>query len=118
MIVQHLSAEVSGKVQKYSQIGPRELVPYEYDEVSISNIKQACMKHFAAAIGKNIACDILAGEQGPSCTSVERIPDLRVVHVRFVEEKSESGHEIRRVPKRKHATSETTSAMKSLPCTT
>ncbi len=77
------------------------------------------MKHFAATIGDSIACDILAGEQGPSCTSVEHIPDLRVVHIRFVEEKSASDHEIRdrRAPKRKHSPSEKASAVKSLPCT-
>ena len=121
-IVQRLSADVSGKAQKYSRIGPREFVPYEYDEVSISNIKEACIKHFAATIGDNIACDVLAGEQGPSCTSVEHIPlsntYLRVVHIRFVEEKSASVHEIRdrRAPKRKHSPSETASAVKSLPC--
>ena len=39
IIIQRLSAEVSGKAQKYSRIGPREFVPYEYDEVSIENIK-------------------------------------------------------------------------------
>lgn len=32
----------------------------------------------------------MAGEQGPSCTSVDHIPDLRVVHIRFVEEQSTS----------------------------
>ena len=118
IIVQRLSAEVSGKAQKYSRIGPREFVPYEYDEVSVSNIKEACMKHFATTIGDNIVCDILAGEQGPSCTSVEHIPDLRVVHIRFVEDKSASVHEIRnrRAPKRKHSPSEAASTVKSLPC--
>jgi hypothetical protein len=90
IIIQRLSTEVSGKAQKYSRIGPREFVPYEYDEVSISNIKEACMKHFASTIGNNQYIDLLAGEQGPSCTSVDHIPDLRVVHIRFVEEQSTS----------------------------
>ena len=39
------------------------------------------MKHFASTIGKNMACDIVAGEQGPSCTSLDHIPDLYVVHI-------------------------------------
>ena len=30
-------------------------------------------------------CDVLAGEQGPSCASLDQIPDLKVVHVRFIE---------------------------------
>ena len=29
--------------------------------------------------------DVLMGEQGPSCSSLEQIPDLKVVHVRFIE---------------------------------
>ena len=32
-----------------------------------------------------MACDVLAAEQGPSCTCLEPIPDLKVVHVRFIE---------------------------------
>jgi hypothetical protein len=96
-----------------------EFVPKEYDEVSISNIKEACMKHFASTIGNNQYIDILAGEQGPSCTSVDHIPDLRVVHIRFVEEQSASvieGRLFNRAPKRKHSHTETSSAIKSLPC--
>ena len=48
IIVQRLSAEVTGKAQKYSRVGPREFIPYEHDEISISNIKDACIKHFAS----------------------------------------------------------------------
>lgn len=83
--MQRLSAEVSGKAQKYSRLGPREFVPYEYDELTIDKIKTACSKHFAALIKGNMVCNILAGEQGPSCTSLDQIPDLKVIHVRFVE---------------------------------
>ena len=32
LVVQRLSAEVSGKAQKYSRIGAREFVSYEYEE--------------------------------------------------------------------------------------
>ena len=113
IVVQRLSAEVAGKAQKYSRIGPREFVPYEYDEITISNIKEACMKHFASTIGKNMACDIVAGEQGPSCTSLDHIPELRVVHIRFVEAQGVSITEVPRPPKRNRV--ETASA-KSLPC--
>ena len=35
LIIQRLSSEVSGKARKYSQIGPREFVPFEYDELYI-----------------------------------------------------------------------------------
>ena len=83
LVVQRLSAEVSGKAQKYSRIGAREFVSYEYEEFTIENIRRACEKHFA--VDKSKSCDILAGEQGPSCNKVKQIPDSRVIHVRFVE---------------------------------
>lgn len=64
LTVQRLSAEVSGKAQKYTRIGPREFVPFdETEELTIGNIKSACERHFLQKIGKNLVCDILAGEQ-------------------------------------------------------
>ena len=83
LIIQRLSAEVSGKAQKYSRIGAREFVPYEYEELTIENIRKACQKHFA--VDGTMTCDVVAGEQGPSCNSVKQIPDTKVIHVRFVE---------------------------------
>ena len=45
LVVQRLSAE--GKAQKYFRVGAREFVSFEdFDEISISNIKRACIKHF------------------------------------------------------------------------
>ena len=82
LVVQRLSAEVSGKAQKYSRIGAREFVSYEYEEFTIENIRRACEKHFA--VDKSMSCDILAGERGPSCNTVKQIPDSRVIHARFV----------------------------------
>ena len=61
--VQRLSAEVSGKAQKYTRVGAREFVPFEYDEVTVENIKRACLSHFDVREG--CVCDVLAGEQGP-----------------------------------------------------
>ena len=85
IIIQRLSVEVSGKAQKYSRVGPREFVPFDYDEVTLENIKNAFRRHFAPVVGECMICDVLAGEQGPSCTAVQQIPDLKVVHVRFIE---------------------------------
>ena len=70
--MQRLSADVTGKAQKYSRIGPREFnqVGVE-DELTIENIKVACLKHFAPQIGSNLVCDVLAGEQGPSCLNIK-----------------------------------------------
>ena len=85
IVIQRLSPEVSGKAQKYSRIGAREFVPFEHEEVTLHHIKNACKRHFAPVVGERMVCDVLAGEQGPSCTSLEQIPDLKVVHVRFIE---------------------------------
>ena len=86
IIVQRMSSTVSGKAQKYSRIGPREFVPFEkYDgELTLRNIMDACKTHFAKRVEDGMVCDVLAGEQGPSCRKVEHIPDLKVIHVRFV----------------------------------
>ena len=84
IVIQRLSAEVSGKAQKYARVGAREFVPFhEYGEFSVQNIKSACMKHFD--VSQAMCCDVLAGEQGLSCSSVKQIPDYKVIHVRFVE---------------------------------
>ena len=85
LTIQRLSSEVSGKAQKYARVGPREFVSFHADdELTIENIKSACEKHFAPQLGSTLACDVLAGEQGPSCKTVEQIPDLKVIYVRFI----------------------------------
>lgn len=81
IVVQRLSADVSGKAQKYTRIGAREFVSFEYDEVTVDNIKLACLNHFDVG---EMVCDVVAGEQGPSCSSIKQIPDLKVIHVRFI----------------------------------
>lgn len=92
LTVQRLSAEVSGKAQKYTRIGPREFVPFdETEELTIGNIKSACERHFLQKIGKNLVCDILAGEQGPSCKTLAQIPDLKVVYARFIPDPADEG---------------------------
>ena len=66
IVVQSLSAEVSGKAQKYTRVGAREFVDYrEYEEFTISNIKHACISHYGID-DTVMSCDVLAGEQGPS----------------------------------------------------
>ena len=77
---------MSGKAKKYNRIGPREFVPFDkYEELSLEeNIIDACQNHFAKRIEKGMVCDVLAGEQGPSCRKLEHVPDLKVFYVRFV----------------------------------
>ena len=82
--VQRLSASVTGKAQKYARIGAREFVPYGFDDFTLENIKSACTKHFG--IDRSMYyCDVVAGEQGPSCHATKQIPDFKVIHVHFVE---------------------------------
>jgi hypothetical protein len=45
------------------------------------------MKHFGITDGK-MTCDVLAGEQGPSCASVKQIPSFKLIHMRFVDEEA------------------------------
>ena len=65
-------------------MGPREFVPFHYDEPTFNNMKVACKEFFKSKL-KDMCCDILAGEQGPSCHSLEQIPDLKVIHLRIIE---------------------------------
>ena len=80
LTVQRLSANVEGKCQKYSRIGPLTLVPCE-KELTVENIKAACKAHF----NTELECDVLAGERGPSFTESGQIQNWKVLHVRFVE---------------------------------
>ena len=86
LTIQRLSSSVEGKAQKYSRIRPREFIPYKNSDITIDGIKQACLIHFQTKghIGKGMEVDILAGERGPTCTSLHQIPDLKLIHVRFI----------------------------------
>ncbi|CAH3120775.1 unnamed protein product, partial [Porites lobata] len=80
IIVQRMSSDVSGKQQKYTRIGPQEYL-------SIANIKDACMtsmKYFRPQIEKDLICDVLAGECGPSCEKMAHIPNRKVFYVPFI----------------------------------
>lgn len=87
IIVQRMSSDVSGKQQKYTRIWPQEYVPFEHEELSIANIKDACMtsmKYFRPQIEKDLICDVLAGECGPSCEKMAHIPNRKVFYVPFI----------------------------------
>ncbi|XP_044184732.1 uncharacterized protein LOC122964868 [Acropora millepora] len=72
LTVQRLSSEVSGKAKSRP-----EFVPFTEDELTIENIKRCCERHFAAQVGTSLVCDILAGEQSPSCKTLEQIADMK-----------------------------------------
>lgn len=86
IVVQRLASDVSGKAQKYSKEGPRVFVPLPQseEELTIDVIKEACEAYFSDEIGEKFECDVLATQQGPSCTTMEQLPDQRLIHVRFV----------------------------------
>ena len=81
LTVQRLTAEVEGKCKKYGRVGPLSIVPFKYESLTLENTKSACEKHFD--IGAYMECDVLAGERGPSYTSIEQIKSLKLLHVRF-----------------------------------
>ena len=89
IVVQRMSGDVSGKQQKYSRIGAQEYVPFEQDELSIRSIKDACQKYFGPQIEKDLVCDVLAGQRGPSCNKMAQIPNKKVFYVRFVKPEGE-----------------------------
>jgi hypothetical protein len=76
---------VSGKVQKYLRVGQREFVSFPYEEMTINNIKSAREKHFSSVTQSGLVCDVVAGDQRPSCRTLEQLPDTKVIHVRFIE---------------------------------
>ncbi|CAB3994904.1 Hypothetical predicted protein [Paramuricea clavata] len=79
--VQRLSANVEGKCQKYTRIGPLTWVPMKDKEATLETTKDACKVHFDT----ESECDVLAGERGSSYTSTSQIKNWKVIHVRFIE---------------------------------
>ena len=55
IIVQRLASEPDTK-QTYRPVQPREFVNFEYDEITLVNLKKACTSHFNLPPS---ACDIL-----------------------------------------------------------
>ena len=80
MTVQRLSSTVEGKCQKYSRIGPLTMVPLTTHPATLNSIKSDGQKHFRTSA----ACDVLAGERGPSYTDVNQIKNWKVVHIRYM----------------------------------
>ena len=79
LIVQKLSSESKTTTMKFTRESPREFVEYDYDEILPENIKQACAQHFK----EKRNCDVLASEQGPSCTRLDQLPILNLIFIRF-----------------------------------
>ena len=66
------------KRQRYTRIGAQEYVPFDQEELTTGNIKEACQKHCASQIEKYLVIDVLAGERVPSCGKMVHIPSKKV----------------------------------------
>ena len=84
LLVQRLSPKPKPTTMKYLREGPRDFVPFKYEEVTIDNINKACQKHFK----ERRNCDVLASEQGPSCFGIDQLPNLKIIHIRFTNDLS------------------------------
>ena len=98
LVVERYSEEVTGKVKIYARI-PRykTICVLQLCELTIENVKEACIRHFTRQfqLGTNVACDVLAGDQGPSCVSMSQIPDLRLIHFRFIKAVGDNSPKVR-----------------------
>ena len=63
---------------KYSREGPRDFVLLEYEEITIDKIKKACQNHFK----EHRNYDILALEQDLSCSRIDQLYSLQIIHIR------------------------------------
>ena len=79
LLVQRLSSESKPTTMKYSREGPRDFVWFEYEEVTIDNIKKACQKHFK----EHRYCDVLT-----SGSRIDQLPCLKIIHIRFTNDLS------------------------------
>ena len=78
IVVQRMSADISGKQQKYTRIGSQEYVPFEHEEITIANIKDAWKKHFRPQI------DVMVEEGGPLCEKMAHITNRKVFYIHFI----------------------------------
>ena len=71
------------------RVGPQVFVPLNHDEITIENLKEACMKQFK--IAPSFECDTLRTERGPSCHSISQHPaKASFINVRFIKKSFET----------------------------
>jgi hypothetical protein len=73
IVVQKLSSEPDSK-QTYRPIQPREFVPFGHEELTLANLKSACVTHFNIPPG---TCDVFVSNKRPSCTNISQIPNRK-----------------------------------------
>ena len=69
IIVQRLASETDNK-QTYRPVQPREFVHFEYEDLSLANLKKACPAHINLPAS---TCDVLVSNKGPSCSNIGQI---------------------------------------------
>lgn len=57
LVVQRLTAEPDNK-QTFRPVQPREFVEFEYDELTLDNLKQACATHFGLPVNQKCSYNI------------------------------------------------------------
>ncbi len=57
--------------QTYKPVQPREFVNFEYEDLTLANLKKACANHFNLPAS---TCDVLVSNKGPSCSNISQIP--------------------------------------------
>ena len=82
-MVQPLATEATGKAKKFERTGPQEFVSFLFEELTIDNVVAACNQHFKGRL-KGMTCEILASVRGPSCSKLCQLPNLKLIHIRFV----------------------------------
>ena len=47
---------------------------FPYEDLTLANLKKACADHYSLPAS---SCDVLVTNKGPSCTSIEQIPNRK-----------------------------------------
>jgi hypothetical protein len=49
----------------------------------MEGLKKACEAHFLSQLKMHAECDVLAGEQVPSCIRLDQVPNLKLIQIRL-----------------------------------
>ena len=67
----HHCAKVDSRTWQQANISPvqpREFVEFSSNDLTLENLKIACVEHFGYLVG---SCDVLVPNKGPSCTNIK-----------------------------------------------
>ena len=81
-MVQRMTSSPSGRLKKFEPLDTRDFVPFNFEELTLDNIKMACQTYYKAPMG---SCDVLASDRGPSCTRIEQLKGKKIYYIRFLE---------------------------------